>query len=369
MSTTSFNTTWLTHPKYSGWLEAVKGRPSVAFCRPCHKEIYLGNMEKSSLDSHCKSKKHAQKNGSATTSTSMRNFMSDSSKATCSTSTFSSPKPSPNDSTCSTVQITYSEDGHKRKSLNATPGGDLENPGMCVPPPPAQDIDMDNEDEVNLDLRVPPPPPQQQAPEKKDILKGYDPKTERLDEFFHSILADNQESLQLWQIIQLTLIISHGQASIERSFSINDDILVPNMKAETLCAMKTVYDVIQSLNIKIHEFEVTDKMLQYCGQARSKYNLHLIDAKTNKKKEAVKRKGAEAQDAYVQAKKKLKTLEDEGNSCLKEADKKAQNSLKKHDFKLLAQSIALREKGKATLDKDVSDQRRLVLELQSKLVQ
>ena len=203
--------------------------------------------------------------------------------------------------------------------------------------------------------------------EKEDILKSYDAKNQRLDEFFYTMLADKPEFLQLWEIIKLALIISHGQATVERSFSINDDILVTNMRAQTLCAMKTVYDALQS--IKVHEFEVTDRMLQYCGQARSKYDLHLVDAKTTKKKEAEKRKGAVAEEAYIQAKKKLKTLEDEGNSCLKEADKKANNSLKKHDFKLLAQSVALREKGNTILEKDVSDQRKLVQELQSKLVQ
>jgi hypothetical protein len=73
--------------------------------------------------------------------------------------------------------------------------------------------------------------------------------------------------------------------------------------------------------------------------------------------------------AYVQAKKKMKSLEDEANSCLTEADKKAKNALKKHDFKLLAQSQALRDKGNAMLDKEVRDQRNIVQDLQSKLVQ
>ena len=60
---TSFNTAWLIHPKYSGWLEVVTGRPLIAFCKPCHKEISLSNMGKASLDSHLKSKKHLQQCG------------------------------------------------------------------------------------------------------------------------------------------------------------------------------------------------------------------------------------------------------------------------------------------------------------------
>lgn len=78
------------------------------------------------------------------------------------------------------------------------------------------------------------------------------------------MLADKEQFLELWQIIRLVLILSHGQAPVERSFSVNDDILLPNMKEQTLCAMKIVYDVLHSLDIKIHEFAVSDKMLQYC---------------------------------------------------------------------------------------------------------
>lgn len=100
--------------------------------------------------------------------------------------------------------------------------------------------------------------------EQKDHLQRFDSKTDRLDEFLHSMLADKEQFLELWQIIRLVLILSHGQAPVERSFSVNDDILLPNMKEQTLCAMKIVYDVLHSLDIKIHEFAVSDKMLQYC---------------------------------------------------------------------------------------------------------
>ena len=71
-----------------------------------------------------------------------------------------------------------------------------------------------------------------------------------------------------------------------------------------------------------------------------KYAHCLAEAKSQ---ETLKRKAADAVDKLVQAKKKLTSLEEEVNSCLTEADKKAKSSQKKHDFKLLAQSVALRE--------------------------
>lgn len=110
-------------------------------------------------------------------------------------------------------------------------------------------------------------------------------------------------------------------------------------------------------------------ILIHSSQARSKYTLYIDEVKAAKAQDIQKRKVTDAEEAYVQAKKKLKTLEDEANSCLTEADKKAKSALKNHDFKLLAQSVALRDKGTAMLQKEVGDQRCIVHELQSKLVQ
>ena len=44
---------------------------------------------------------------------------------------------------------------------------------------------------------------------------------------------------------------------------------------------------------------------------------------------------------------------EEAGACLKQADKKAKESLKRHDFKLLAQSVALKDKGNAMTHTDV----------------
>ena len=183
------------------------------------------------------------------------------------------------------------------------------------------------------------------------------------------MLADKEQFIELWQLIQLVLVTSHGQASVERSFSVNDDIMHTNMKEQTLCAMKTVYDVLKSLDIKVHEFIVSDKMLQYCGyvglyyiigllvsyytrniskyyfyvnskyviciviscsQARSRYALHIEEVKAGNAKEQNKRKVADAEEEYLQAKKEVedpwrwsKQLPirgwQEGKKCIKEA--------------------------------------------------
>lgn len=100
--------------------------------------------------------------------------------------------------------------------------------------------------------------------DEKDHLRGFDPKEARLDEFFYNTLNSKVEYIELWKIVKLILVLSHGQASVERSFSVNEDMLLPNMKAQTLCAMKLCYDAVNSLAITIHEFKPTDQLLSYC---------------------------------------------------------------------------------------------------------
>lgn len=83
----------------------------------------------------------------------------------------------------------------------------------------------------------------------------------------------------------------------------------------------------------------------------------------------MKRENSEVEEAYMNQKKKLKQLEEEAKSCVKESDKKAKEALKKCDFKLLALSVALKEKGDSIRKNDVTAQAKVVQELQSKLIQ
>lgn len=195
--------------------------------------------------------------------------------------------------------------------------------------------------------------------EREELIK-FEPKKERLDEFFHRKLNGKQEYKELWEVFKLILVLSHGQAPVERSFSVNDDIQSTNMKQQTLCAIKMVHDALKSQDIKLHQYDITDKMLQYCSQARAKYNHYILSSQEEKKKEAEKRKRGDDEEKYQDAKKRLKMMEDEVNSFLKEADKKAKESLKKQDFNLLAQSVALREKGQSMQKRTYQNFQRLL---------
>ena len=70
------------------------------------------------------------------------------------------------------------------------------------------------------------------------------------------------------------MTVSHGQASIEHGFSINKDVLAPNMLEKTIIAQRLVCDgVASSLDEKkcLQDFVVTKSLLQSCKVASTKY--------------------------------------------------------------------------------------------------
>ena len=55
----------------------------------------------------------------------------------------------------------------------------------------------------------------------------------RLDVLFYDSMANVTEWADLWELTKKLLLLSHGQASVERGFSINKEISVENMTAQT----------------------------------------------------------------------------------------------------------------------------------------
>ena len=55
----------------------------------------------------------------------------------------------------------------------------------------------------------------------------------RLDDFMVSILSDKEDLAVLYEVIQMVLILSHGNAQVESGFSINGDILSENLQEES----------------------------------------------------------------------------------------------------------------------------------------
>jgi hypothetical protein len=93
---------------------------------------------------------------------------------------------------------------------------------------------------------------------------------DRLDNFYARLLQSEEKYKELWHIVQLVLILSHGNADVEIGFSINGDMLVENLQEQSLVAQRSVYDCIKEAG-DVLSVDINKTMLQYVRGSRSRY--------------------------------------------------------------------------------------------------
>lgn len=80
----------------------------------------------------------------------------------------------------------------------------------------------------------------------KETCSMFKTSEQRLDEFWAKILDGKEQYDVLWSVVKKILTLSHGQACIERGFSVNKEVSDVNMDKETIIAYRVVYDAIKS---------------------------------------------------------------------------------------------------------------------------
>ena len=78
-------------------------------------------------------------------------------------------------------------------------------------------------------------------PEKFSSFKSGE---DRLDSFLSETLQAQEEYQELWLTMQLLLTLSHGQATVERGFSVNKEVLTPNLQELSLQAIRLVHSSV-----------------------------------------------------------------------------------------------------------------------------
>ena len=92
--------------------------------------------------------------------------------------------------------------------------------------------------------------------ENKVHFSEYNFDSDCLDEFYMRYLKGTICYKTLTSVIQLILVLSHGQAAVELGFSLNDKLLVENMKPESLIAQRCIKDFMLANNYSIHTVPV-----------------------------------------------------------------------------------------------------------------
>ena len=114
----------------------------------------------------------------------------------------------------------------------------------------------------------------------KDAFSIWDERNDSLDNFYSSILIPKHFPTRgtddLAVLISKVLTLSHGNADVESGFSVNESLMVENLKEESLINLRIV-DVSIAYHGKVKNVPVSKKMLQDCRLARSRYRQTLED--------------------------------------------------------------------------------------------
>ena len=137
------------------------------------------------------------------------------------------------------------------------------------------------------------------------------------------------------------ITFSHGQATVERGFSTNKEVLTANMSEETLINRRLIKDYLNSVS-GISEMVVTDNVITLGLQAKRRYEEHLERKKMDDAKNTkMKKRGRMEEELEVLIEKKRK-LQAEADNLVKESNKAADKAEEKENMTFLIKSNAFR---------------------------
>ncbi|XP_071963464.1 uncharacterized protein [Antedon mediterranea] len=118
----------------------------------------------------------------------------------------------------------------------------------------------------------------------------YDPKC-RIDEFYYDRLSKTTKYHAFWGVVKLILMLSHGQATVERGFSVNKEVAAVNMSESTYVSKRVVCGHIASVG-GVLSVKITPQLITSVSGARQCYNLYLDNEKRKaaESSKAIKRK-------------------------------------------------------------------------------
>lgn len=114
--------------------------------------------------------------------------------------------------------------------------------------------------------------------ENRDSFLQFDKPSDsnRLDDFYWQYL--NLKKYQnLAEVVKIILTLSHGQASVERGFSVNKTLLVENLSEVGLVSQRVIHDHMNANALLPHTINITPSLRRYVKSARQRYQNHLAD--------------------------------------------------------------------------------------------
>ena len=111
--------------------------------------------------------------------------------------------------------------------------------------------------------------------------KEFKKSEERVDRLFFNSLSGIEIYTKLWNVVQLLLLLSHGQASVERGFSVNKEIATSNLMEHNLIARRGIKNHVQSVG-GLKQLLISKELLRSAQNAGHQYLANLESQKAQK---------------------------------------------------------------------------------------
>lgn len=153
------------------------------------------------------------------------------------------------------------------------------------------------------------------------------------------------ECSDLWEFNKKLLLLSHGQASVEQGFSVNKEISVENMAAQTLISQRVIKDHLLNVGGVAKVF-LTKELLVSARFARQRYQAYLDEEKRKKEEHRRGEKRKAALDELDNLKEVKKRMKANIEALLKSTDKSAEKAESTRKVTLISKSNVMRQSAK-----------------------
>lgn len=170
---------------------------------------------------------------------------------------------------------------------------------------------------------------------EKSKFKEFSISKDCLDTFMYGYLNSKEKFSKLWALVKMMLLLSHGQASVERGFSVNRQIEVENLSEYSYVSQRTVCDHIRSVG-GVKNVVVDKALLQSAAKARLRYEKHLKEQKKEKSLQVASQKRKLIEEELDSLKSKKKRFSADQASLEKSAKKYSLDAEKEGKLELIS---------------------------------
>lgn len=182
--------------------------------------------------------------------------------------------------------------------------------------------------------------------EFKHELRMFERSISRLDEFFRDLLCSNPSYKELWNAVRLLLVLSHGQATVERGFSVNRQISVENLKGLSYISQRIICDAVERAG-GILNVPISKELRVAVSAARQHYSAHLESQKKQCQENSQQTKRQKIMEEVEGLQMKKKKLEAVVADLTASADEYAEKAEATADIKKVVKSNSLRKTARA----------------------